>query len=36
MALRDSKDVSGPVLGFGPATWSAFIDGVKTSRLDRE
>ncbi|WP_442791501.1 DUF397 domain-containing protein [Micromonospora sp. NBC_01813] len=23
--VRDSKDVAGPVLTFGPAAWSAFV-----------
>ncbi|MFV2019531.1 DUF397 domain-containing protein [Micromonospora sp. LOL_023] len=25
MLVRDSKDVAGPVLTFGPAAWSAFV-----------
>ncbi|MFG1776130.1 DUF397 domain-containing protein [Micromonospora sp. NPDC049051] len=26
--VRDSKDRSGPVLSFGPAAWSRFVNGV--------
>ncbi|WJK34989.1 DUF397 domain-containing protein [Solwaraspora sp. WMMA2065] len=33
MALRDSKDMSGPVLRFDPGTWSTFVDGVKAGGL---
>ncbi|MER7126701.1 DUF397 domain-containing protein [Micrococcus luteus] len=29
IAVRDSKDPSGPALAFTPAGWSAFVDGVK-------
>ncbi|GIJ22792.1 DUF397 domain-containing protein [Micromonospora lutea] len=29
IGLRDSKDPSGPVLTFNPATWTAFVTGVK-------
>ncbi|MFC0862559.1 DUF397 domain-containing protein [Sphaerimonospora cavernae] len=29
VAVRDSKDRSGPVLAFTPSEWSAFIAGVK-------
>ncbi|MFG2016332.1 DUF397 domain-containing protein [Actinomadura geliboluensis] len=31
---RDSKDPDGPVLGFGAGAWAAFLDAVKTGRLD--
>jgi hypothetical protein len=31
---RDSKDPEGPVLGFGPGAWRAFIGAVKGGRLD--
>jgi hypothetical protein len=31
---RDSKDPDGPVLGFGADAWSAFLDTVKSGRLD--
>jgi hypothetical protein len=27
--VRDSKDQAGPSLTFGPAAWSAFVQGVK-------
>jgi hypothetical protein len=30
--VRDSKDQSGPVLAFGPEAWSAFVDGLKSSK----
>lgn len=29
IAVRDSKDPTGPALVFTPAAWAAFIDGVK-------
>lgn len=29
VALRDSKDPSGPVLAFTPAEWRAFTSGVR-------
>ncbi|MER7335782.1 MULTISPECIES: DUF397 domain-containing protein [unclassified Micromonospora] len=28
VAVRDSKDPSGPALTFGPAAWRAFVSGV--------
>ena len=28
MLVRDSKNADGPRLGFGPAAWAAFVDGV--------
>ena len=31
---RDSKDPDGPVLGFGAGAWGAFLDTVKSGRLD--
>ncbi|MFF4242784.1 DUF397 domain-containing protein [Actinomadura geliboluensis] len=31
---RDSKDPDGPVLGFGVDAWAAFLDTVKSGRLD--
>ena len=31
---RDSKDPDGPVLGFGAGAWAAFLDAVKSGRLD--
>ncbi|MFY1637396.1 DUF397 domain-containing protein [Solwaraspora sp. WMMB335] len=30
--VRDSKDVTGPVLAFGPAAWSAFVTGLTVTR----
>ncbi|MEQ4300109.1 DUF397 domain-containing protein [Plantactinospora sp. B6F1] len=35
VAVRDSKDQSGPVLTFSPYTWSAFVAGVKTASITR-
>lgn len=29
--VRDSKDVSGPQLGFGVGPWAAFVAGVRSS-----
>ncbi|XVQ84166.1 DUF397 domain-containing protein [Microbispora siamensis] len=34
VAVRDSKDRSGPVLAFAPSEWSAFIAGVKNGEFD--
>jgi len=34
IALRDSKDPSGPVLAFTPNEWAAFIGGVKDGEFD--
>lgn len=34
VAVRDSKDRTGPVLVFTPAEWSAFIDGAKANEFD--
>ncbi|WP_405112591.1 DUF397 domain-containing protein [Micromonospora sp. NBC_01405] len=31
VAVRDSKDPSGPVLAFNPQTWHAFIEHAKRS-----
>ncbi|MEU4644105.1 DUF397 domain-containing protein [Micromonospora sp. NPDC023814] len=28
VAVRDSKDPSGPVLAFDPAAWRAFVSGI--------
>jgi hypothetical protein len=35
VALRDSKDPSGPVLTFIPDAWLAFIEDAKHGRLIR-
>jgi uncharacterized heparinase superfamily protein len=29
-AVRDSKDVAGPILTFGPTQWAAFTAAVRT------
>ncbi|QFG21910.1 DUF397 domain-containing protein [Actinomadura sp. WMMB 499] len=31
---RDSKDPGGPVLGFAPDAWNAFLGTAKTGRFD--
>jgi hypothetical protein len=33
--VRDSKDVTGPVLEFGPRDWADFLGGVREGRFDR-
>ncbi|GIG62765.1 DUF397 domain-containing protein [Longispora fulva] len=33
VAVRDSKDVGGPVLVFGAGDWGAFLAGAKGGRL---
>ena len=33
--VRDSKDRTGPVLGFGPRAWMGFIGDVKLGAFDR-
>nr|WP_296067326.1 DUF397 domain-containing protein [uncultured Actinoplanes sp.] len=33
--VRDSKDVTGPVLTFGASGWTGFIDGVRAGEFDR-
>jgi hypothetical protein len=35
VAVRDSKDPSGPALTFTPTEWSAFVTGVKHGKFDR-
>ncbi|WP_326561773.1 DUF397 domain-containing protein [Micromonospora sp. NBC_01796] len=30
VGVRDSKDLGGPALAFGPAAWSSFVAAVKT------
>ncbi|MFG1900804.1 DUF397 domain-containing protein [Micromonospora carbonacea] len=35
VALRDSKDPSGPALVFTPWKWMAFIEGTKDGEFDR-
>jgi hypothetical protein len=34
IAVRDSKDPSGPALIFTPAEWDAFIGGAKDGEFD--
>jgi uncharacterized protein DUF397 len=34
MAVRDSKDRTGPILIFGVSGWAAFIAGVKDGDFD--
>jgi hypothetical protein len=33
VGVRDSKNAGGPVLAFGPRSWTAFLAGVKSGRL---
>jgi hypothetical protein len=33
--VRDSKDVTGPVLRFGAPQWNAFVSAVRSGRFDR-
>ncbi|GHJ39885.1 DUF397 domain-containing protein [Streptomyces sp. TS71-3] len=33
--VRDSKDPTGPVLGFGTAVWSSFIQSAKDGGFGR-
>ncbi|WP_343448881.1 DUF397 domain-containing protein [Micromonospora oryzae] len=33
VGLRDSKDLSGPVLTFTPSSWATFIEDVKVKPL---
>lgn len=35
VGMRDSKDISGPVLRFRPEEWRAFLDGVRSGEFDR-
>ncbi|WKX72121.1 DUF397 domain-containing protein [Streptomyces sp. XD-27] len=34
VAVRDSKDPQGPVLGFAPESWSAFVADVTRGAFD--
>ena len=34
VAVRDSKDPDGPVLGFSPRVWAAFTSGMKAGEFD--
>ncbi|MFF5112043.1 DUF397 domain-containing protein [Streptosporangium sp. NPDC000509] len=34
IAIRDSKNPTGPALVFGPDEWSAFLGGVKGGEFD--
>ena len=35
VAVRDSKDATGPVLTFTPSDWRTFVAGVKGGEFDR-
>jgi hypothetical protein len=35
VAVRDSKDRTGPVLIFTTGEWSAFVEGAKAGEFDR-
>jgi hypothetical protein len=32
--VRDSKDPEGPILGFTPREWAAWLDGAKKGEFD--
>jgi Domain of unknown function (DUF397) len=34
IGVRDSKDVTGPVLRFTPGEWDAFLGGVRNGEFD--
>lgn len=34
VGVRDSKNITGPVLEFDPVTWSAFTDDVRAGKFD--
>jgi hypothetical protein len=34
VAVRDSKDQTGPALVFTPGEWHAFVEGVKAGEFD--
>ncbi|HEX4093263.1 MAG TPA: DUF397 domain-containing protein [Trebonia sp.] len=34
VGMRDSKDVTGPVLGITPEEWRAFLGGVRNGEFD--
>jgi Domain of unknown function (DUF397) len=36
VALRDSKDKSGPMLVFSAAEWRAFLDNARSGRFDSD
>ncbi|TCC00378.1 DUF397 domain-containing protein [Micromonospora zingiberis] len=33
VGVRDSKDVAGPALSFGPSAWRSFVESVKHDGL---
>ena len=35
IGIRDSKDANGPVLGFTPDEWNAFLGGVRNGEFDK-
>jgi hypothetical protein len=36
VVVRDSKNARGPVLGFTPDEWDAFVGGVRNGEFDRQ
>lgn len=34
VAVRDSKDKTGPALSFGPEEWATFTEGIKHGEFD--
>jgi hypothetical protein len=35
VAIRDSKNPTGPALAFAPQQWDSFVGGVKAGRFDQ-
>lgn len=35
VAVRDTKDRTGPMLAFQPGDWTAFLAGAREGKLDR-
>ena len=36
LMVRDGKNAKGPVLGFTPGEWGAFVGGVRNGEFDRQ
>lgn len=36
IAVRDSKDRSGPVLAFSPGSWDVFVAGIRAGEFERD
>ncbi|MEV1320080.1 DUF397 domain-containing protein [Micromonospora arborensis] len=35
VGVRDSKNITGPILEFGPGAWSAFTGGIPAGKFSR-